>query len=47
VQILGVSAHLVTTIQGMILFFVIAGEVFARNRIIVTFPGRRGAGASR
>ena len=40
VQIMGLSVQIVTAIQGLILFFVLGGEIFARNRLIVTFPGR-------
>ncbi|MEG1547697.1 MAG: ABC transporter permease [Clostridia bacterium] len=35
VQIMGVSSRVVTMIQGGILFFVLAGEIFIRNRLVL------------
>ncbi len=36
VQIMGVPVQIVTTIQGLILFFVLGGEIFARNKLVFT-----------
>jgi simple sugar transport system permease protein len=34
-QVLGVPANIITVIEGMILLFVLGGEIFARNKIVV------------
>jgi ABC-type uncharacterized transport system permease subunit len=34
-QIMGVSSKIVTLIQGTILFFVLGGEIFCRNRLVL------------
>ncbi len=36
-QLMGIPVQIVTTIQGLILFFVLGGEIFARNRLLITF----------
>ena len=36
-QIMGVSSKIVTMIQGMILLFVLGGEIFAKNRLLIKF----------
>ncbi len=36
IQLVGVPVQIVTTIQGLILFFVLGGEIFAHNRLVFT-----------
>ncbi|MDD2427531.1 MAG: ABC transporter permease [Eubacteriales bacterium] len=36
VQIAGVPAQIVTLIQGLILFFILGGNIFARKRLVIT-----------
>lgn len=44
-QLMGIPVQIVTTIQGLILFFVLGGEIFARNKLIITF-GNKAAGGT-
>lgn len=41
-QVLGVSSRLVLMIQGLILFFVLAGAIFVKNRLILVKKDNRG-----
>ena len=34
-QIMGISSKIVTMIQGAILLFVLGGEIFIRNRLVI------------
>ena len=36
IQLIGIPVHIVTTMQGLILLFVLGGEIFVRNRLVLT-----------